>query len=166
MRIRPPAALATIAAMVLLLSPSLARADFQTLFNDYRGDGNIYGCDYSESELRAGLTSIPSDVRQYDTGFADAINLALQQAATGCNVSPSQAAPTSNQITAADGSPGPGPPKSLALGHDGDGRDIPAILVAMMVALGAALGAAAALFAARHHGRGASSASQPNSSGF
>jgi hypothetical protein len=162
MRIRLSLALG-IAAALALTAPGLAQADFQTLFNDYRADGTIDGCNYSQSELSAGLSSVPSDVRQYDPGFSGAINAALEQAAAGCNASP-QAASVRNEISAADGSPGPAPPKGLALGNPGDARDIPAVLIALMVVLGAALGAAGALMAARRWGSGASSASQPKSS--
>jgi hypothetical protein len=153
-------------ALVAMLLPSLAQADFQTLFNDYRADGTIDGCNYSQSDLSAGLSSVPSDVRQYDPAFSDAINAALEQAAAGCNASPSEASSIKNEISAADGSPGPAPPKGLALASPGDAREIPAVLIALMVALGAALGAAAMWLAVRRYGRGASSASQPNSSGF
>ena len=156
----------TIAACLSgLLVPALAQADFQTLFNDYRADGTIDGCNYSESDLSAGLGSVPSDVRQYDPGFTDAINAALQQAAAGCNAGP-QAASIANEVSAADGSPGPAPPKGLALAKPGDARDIPVVLIALMVALAAALGAAATWAAGRRYGWGASSASQPKSPGL
>jgi hypothetical protein len=152
-------------AVVAMLLPSLAQADFQTLFNDYRADGTIDGCNYSQSDLSAGLSSVPSDVRQYDPAFSDAINAAMEQAAAGCNASPSEASSIKNEISAADGSPGPAPPKGLALASPGDAREIPAVLIAVMVLLGAALGAAAALLAARRYSA-ASSTSQPKSSGF
>jgi hypothetical protein len=166
MRTRRLALLTVTAALALSLVPSLAQADFQTLFNDYRADGTIDGCNYSQSELSAGLSSIPSDVRQYDPGFSNAINAALEQAAAGCNASPTAAASIRNEISASDGSPGPAPPKSLALGSAGDGRDIPAILIALMIVIGAALGAAGALVAARRYEHGASRRSQPKSPGF
>lgn len=166
MRFRPLATLTIVASLGLLGLPSLAQADFQTLFDDYRADGAIDGCNYSQGDLSAGLSSVPSDVRQYDPGFSDAINAAMEQAAAGCNASPSEASSIKNEISAADGSPGPAPPQSLALADAGDGRDIPAVLIGVMVLLGAGLGAAVALLAARRYGRGASSASQPNSSGF
>ena len=165
MRTRLLTPLTLVAALAALLLPSLAQADFQTLFNDYRADGTIDGCNYSQSDLSAGLSSVPSDVRQYDPGFSDAINAAMEQAAAGCNASPQEAS-VANEISAADGSPGPAPPKGLALASPGDAREMPAVLIALMVALGAALGAAATWVAARRYGWGASSGSQPKSSGF
>ena len=165
MRIRPLMKLTIAAALAALLLPSLAEADFQTLFDDYRADGAINGCNYSQSDLSAGLSSVPSDVRQYDPGFSEAINAALEQVAAGCNASPQEAS-VHNEISAADGSPGPAPPKGLALASPGDARDMPAVLIALMVVLGAALGAAATWAAGRRYGWGAGSASQPKSSGF
>lgn len=163
MRSRTLATLITNAALALLLLPSLAQADFQTLFDDYRADGTIDGCNYSQGDLSAGLGSVPSDVRQYDPGFSDAINAAMEQAAAGCNASPSEASSIKNEISAADGSPGPARPKGLALASPGDARDIPAVLIGVMVLLGAALGAAAALLASRRYGWGAGERSQQKS---
>ena len=133
--------LATAAAL-LLAAP--ARADFQTLYNDYRADGAIDGCAYSAGELSSGLTDIPADVREYDPGFTDAINAALERQAAGCGTAP-QAAATKNEVTASDGSPGPAVPHVLAIHTGGGGRSMPAVLVALIAVLGAVLGAAAVL---------------------
>src|SRR5881396_2527938 len=109
MRYRPLATLITATAAVLLLTAT-ARADFQTLYDDYRADGGIDGCAYSSSYLSAGLSEIPADVREYDPGFSEAINTALEQVAAGCGTAPPAAA-TRNEATAADGSPGPVAPR-------------------------------------------------------
>jgi hypothetical protein len=138
--------LATVAAL-LLAAP--AQADFQTLYNDYRADGVIDGCAYSAGELSSGLTDIPADVREYDPGFTDAINAALEQQAAGCNAAP-QAALAKNEVTASDGSPGPAVPHVLAIHAAATGRSMPAVLVALIGALGAVLGAAAVLAVLRH----------------
>ncbi len=139
--------LATAAAL-LLAAP--AQADFQTLYNDYRSDGVIDGCAYSAGELSSGLTDIPADVREYDPGFTDAINTALEQQAAGCGAAP-QAVATKNEMTASDGSPGPSIPHALVLRAGGGGRSMPAILVAMIAVLGAILGVAAGLALRRRH---------------
>ena len=144
-----------------LLAPAIAAASFQTLYDDYRADGVIDGCAYSTGDLSSGLNDIPADVREYDPAFSDAINAALEQTAGGCNASPQQAASIKNEISAADGSPGPAPPKGLALGNPGDGRDLPAVLVALMVVLGVALGAAAAFGVARRNGRRTGGGAEP-----
>jgi len=40
-------------------------------YEDYRDDGQINPCDYSEEELRQGLEGLPPDVLQYSPGLAD-----------------------------------------------------------------------------------------------
>lgn len=161
MRPRGLLASLTVAAAVILIAPASAGADFQSLYNDFRADGVIDGCAYSAGDLSAGLNDIPADVREYDPSFSDAINAALEQTAGGCNASPKQAASIKNEISAADGSPGPAPPKGLALGEAGDGRSLPAVLVALMIVLGAGLGAAATVTAGRHRRRSAASGGGP-----
>jgi hypothetical protein len=111
----------------------------------------IDGCGISAGELSSGLSEIPADVREYDPGFAAAINSALEQAAGGCDAAP-QAAKIENEVTAPDGSPGPARPKPLAFASTDSGRGMPAVLVGLMVVLGAALGTAALLVASRRYG--------------
>jgi hypothetical protein len=163
---RRPFLLVTLAIVgaAALLAPATASADFQTLYNDFRADNVIDGCSYSAADLSAGLNEIPADVREYDPAFSDALNAALEQSAAGCNAAPKQAASIQNEISAPDGSPGPSPPKGLALGSSGDARQIPEVLIGLMVVLGAGLGAAGALVAARRYGWGASGRSQPKGS--
>jgi hypothetical protein len=149
MRLRQLAglAIATIAA-TLLLAPA-AGAGFQNLYDDYSADGVIDGCAFPSSELSAGLTDIPADVREYDPGFTEAINAALEQAAGGCDAAPAEAAALKNEIAAVDGSPGPALPEGVAVAAvDGD-RGMPAVLIALIVLLAAGL-AAGALLAASH----------------
>jgi hypothetical protein len=141
----------TLAAAVALMLPASAAADFQTLYDDYRTDGFIDGCSYSSSELSSGLSDIPADVREYDPGFSDALNAALEQSAAGCGVAP-QAAAAKNQTSAPDGSPGPVAPKPVAFHTGGSDRGLPAVLTAMIVLLAAALGAGAVLFASYYYG--------------
>jgi hypothetical protein len=139
-------------ALVALALPGHAGADFRTLYDDYRADGQIDGCDYDSSELSSGLGEIPADVREYDPGFSDALNSALEQLAAGCETAP-DASELAGGITAGDGSPGPSPPHAIATApQHADG--LPAVLVAMMVVLGLCLGAGALLAAARTYGWG------------
>ncbi|MEK6251454.1 MAG: hypothetical protein AABM43_05845 [Actinomycetota bacterium] len=139
--------IAAAAAALLLVAP--AQADFQTLYDDYRADGVIDGCAYSASELGSGLTDIPADVREYDPGFTDAINAALEQIATGCGTAPAAAA-TKNEVAAADGSPGPAAPHPLAVHAAETGPALPGVLAALIVVLGAALATAAVVAVRRH----------------
>ena len=145
--------LATAAAGIALLLPASAAADFQTFYDDYRADGVIDGCAQSPGQLSAALGDIPADVREYDPGFADAINAALEQAASGCDESPAKsAAEIRDEVIASDGSPGPAPPKGAGLAVPDDGRDMPAVLVALSVLLAAGLGCAALLALSNRYG--------------
>jgi hypothetical protein len=147
-----PCLLATlIIAAAALALPASAAADFQTLYSDYRADGVIDGCAYSSSELSSGLSDIPADVRQYDPGFAAAINAALDQVAAGCGTA-AKVAGAKDEVSAADGSPGPAVPHRLAFVAAGTGRGLPAVLVALIAILGAALAAAALLAGAHYYG--------------
>ena len=150
MRLRVFLILSLLAALALI-APAGAAADFQTLYDDYRSDGVIDGCSYSSGELSAGLSDIPADVREYDPGFSDALNAALEQVAAGCDLSP-QAATAKNEASAADGSPGPVAPKPVAFHAPGADRGLPALLTAMIVFLAAALASGAVLLGSHYYG--------------
>ena len=141
---------AALAAGLLLAAP--AQADFQTLYDQYRAHGGIDGCAVSSGELSNGLADIPADVREYDPGFAVAINGALEQAAGGCGEGPQKAAAIKNEISASDGSPGAAVPKAFAIPAADGGRGLPAALIGLIAVLGLALVAAAGLGVARYYG--------------
>jgi hypothetical protein len=141
---------AILTALVALLLAAPAEADFQTLYDDYRADGVIDGCAYTSGELSNGLGDIPADVRQYDPGFPEALNAALDQVAAGCHATP--AAVARNEVTAADGSPGPAVPHGLAVQAGGPDRGLPGVLVALIAVLAAALGAAGVFALAHFYG--------------
>ena len=151
MRSHPLATILALAALALLALPAAASADFQTLYDDYRTDGIIDGCSYSTAELSSGLNGIPADVREYDPGFSDAIDTALEQASAGCGTRPQAAAHGKSQISAADGSPGPAPQHATAFRPDDAGRGMPFVLGALIGLLAASLAAAALLVADRHY---------------
>jgi hypothetical protein len=134
--------LATLIAGAVLVLPAAAAADFQTFYDDYRADGVIDGCAQSPGELSSALGDIPADVREYDPAFADAINTALEQAATGCEAAPQEAAALKNEVIAADGSPGPALPQRAGLAVPESGSDMPPVLVGFSVLLAAALAVA------------------------
>jgi len=145
--------LATLLAGASLVLPAAAAADFQTFYDDYRADGVIDGCAQSPAALSAALGDIPSDVRVYDPGFADAINAALEQAATACVTAPQEAAAEIKDVViTADGSPGPAVPERAVLEVPDSGRDMPLVLVALSVLLAGALGAAALLTLSERYG--------------
>lgn len=142
---------ATVIAILAL--PASAQGDFQTLYDDYRDNGQIEACRYSSTDLSAGLSEIPADVREYDPGFAEAINAALEAIAAGCGTgtepSDSGAGPA---ITAKDGSPGP--PNPRPSGHEAAAGEsgVPGVLIALIAILGATLAIAALVAAGRFYG--------------
>jgi hypothetical protein len=142
--------LAALAAGILLAAP--AQADFQNLYDQYRAHGGIDGCAVSSGELSNGLADIPADVREYDPGFAVAINAALEQAAAGCGEGPQEAAAIKNEISASDGSPGAAVPKAFAIPAVDGGRGLPAALIGLIAVLGLALAAGAVFGVARYYG--------------
>lgn len=142
--------ISAVAALALL--PATALADFQTLYDDYRADSVIDGCTYSSGVLTGALGDIPADIREYDPGFTDAINAALEQAAAGCGAAPAEAVPENEEVIAADGSPGPASPRPLAIQVSGGEDRLPAVLLALMIACGAALAAGAVLATAHYFG--------------
>jgi hypothetical protein len=131
-----------LAAIGALLAPAAARADFGSLYNDYATHGSIDPCQHSLSELRAGLGEIPSDVRQYDPGFEQALEVALEQRLSGCgNASSAGSAPKelSGVRTTANGSPGPAVVAPLDVSTHSEGHGTPAIVIAMIVLLAVVL---------------------------
>ena len=144
-------ALCATVALGALALPSSAAADFQTLYDDYRSDGQIDGCEYYSSDLAAGLGAIPADVREYDPGFAEALNGALEQLAAGCGETTEPSSSATAGITADDGSPGPTRPQSIGLATN-EVDTLPGVLFAVIVVLGALLAVAALLGAARFFG--------------
>ena len=145
--------LVTLLAGAALVLPAGAAADFQTFYDDYRADGVIDGCSQSPGALTAALGDIPADVREYDPAFADAINTALEQAATGCGTAPRKAAAAiKNEVISQDGSPGPAVLERAALPVPETGRDIPPVLVALSLLLAAALAFAALVVASERFG--------------
>jgi len=75
-------ALATAAAFVALAAPASAN-EFQTLYNDFKGDGTIDPCRYSSGQLQQGASQIPPDIEQYAPSFADQLAAARQRQAGG-----------------------------------------------------------------------------------
>lgn len=143
--------IALAAAVGLLVLPGLARADFQTLYDDYRVDGGIDGCEYQSGDLTGALGAIPADVREYDPGFAEALNTALEQLAAGCEEESDASSEQSAGAIAADGSPGPPRPRVVQVAGEVD-SSLPAVLVAVIVVLGAALAAGVLMVAVRFFG--------------
>src|SRR5881409_2623429 len=75
-------AVAAAAAFVALAAPASAN-EFQTLYNDFKGDGSIDPCRYSSGELQQGASQIPPDIEQYAPSFADQLAAARHRQAGG-----------------------------------------------------------------------------------
>jgi hypothetical protein len=151
-------------AGALLLPASTAAAaappqvGFQGLYDEYQKLGFVYGCAHRESDLRSALSSIPADIAAYDPGFADALDSALEQQASGCSglssPFPQNPATAAGTINADDGSPGPANQRPLGTLPAPESADtgIPAVLVVLASMLGVALLVAAVLSLSRYFG--------------
>src|SRR6266511_4175007 len=73
---------AATVAFLALAAPASAN-EFQTLYNDFKGDGAIDPCRYSAGELQQGASQIPPDIEQYAPSFADQLAAARQGQAGG-----------------------------------------------------------------------------------
>jgi hypothetical protein len=72
------------ALIALLAGASGASANsFITTFQDYKADGKINGCAYSEAVLRDAQGQVPPDIEQYAPDFPAALGAALEQRASG-----------------------------------------------------------------------------------
>ena len=60
--------MALSAAMAL---GAAAPAQAQSVFNDFRQNGTINPCNYTDGQLRQGLNGLPPDIQQYAPGLAD-----------------------------------------------------------------------------------------------
>jgi hypothetical protein len=75
---------------------------FLMTFTDYKADGIINGCQYTEGQLKDAQRQVPPDIEQYAPDFPGALQAALEQRARGgCGkqqVAPATAAPTATPI--------------------------------------------------------------------
>jgi len=78
-------ATAAITAVVALVAAAPAHA--QDPFDDFRRNGTINPCNYSDNQLRKGLQGLPPDIQQYAPGLADQ----LAAGRGGCGGGPRQA---------------------------------------------------------------------------
>jgi hypothetical protein len=76
-------ALATSAAVAPVAHAAKGNA-FLVTFYDYKADGVINGCSYTESQLKDAQSQVPPDIEQYAPDFPGALQAALEQRARGC----------------------------------------------------------------------------------
>ena len=61
--------------MAVLLALSIPAPAFgQDILNDFRQNGRINPCQYSDGQLRRGLQGLPPDIQQYAPGLADQLS--------------------------------------------------------------------------------------------
>jgi hypothetical protein len=82
-------------------------ADAQQIFNDFRRNGTINPCNYSEGQLRQGL---PPDILQYAPGLADQLAAGRAGCGGGGGGQPTAAVP----LPTAPGAPPPSGPAAAA----------------------------------------------------
>ena len=76
-------------------------AQAQQVFNDFRRNGTINPCNYTDGQLRQGLQGLPPDIQQYAPGLAD--QLAAGREGCGGGGQPTAAVP----VPATPGAPPP-----------------------------------------------------------
>lgn len=114
MRAVPATAAITAVVALVAAAPALA----QDPFDDFRRNGTINPCNYSDNQLRKGLQGLPPDIQQYAPGLADQ----LAAGRGGCGGGPRQATAAVPAPTA----PGAPPPPTAAAAPAAPKIEIPA----------------------------------------
>ena len=134
---------AIVLAALALVLPAVAAAGSRELYEEYRRGGAIDGCAHGSGELSAALSGVPADIKAYDPGFADALNVALERRAAGCRGDAAAADPlvpvaVAGTRRASDGSPGPRDPPTPAAPAAAEFAAEEFPVGALLVAIGAA----------------------------
>lgn len=164
-RLRPALVLALVVGLLVPVAakaaPAPRQVGFQGLYDEYQKLGFVFGCAHRESDLRTALSSIPADIAAYDPGFAEALDSALEQQASGCSGAlsspfPQTPASAAGTINAADGAPGPANQRPLGTLPAPEAADtgIPAVLIILASLLGTGLLVAAVLSLSHYFGWG------------
>ena len=77
-----PACLGAVLLSLVLAASASANA-FTKIFADYRADGLVTPCRFSDGDLKAAQGQIPNDIEQYAPDFPAALDEALQARARG-----------------------------------------------------------------------------------
>lgn len=108
---RSTLALLVATGLVALAAAAPASAD---VYDDFRDDGQIDACQYTDGQLQEGLNGLPPDVLQYSPGLADQLAAGRE----GCGGAPGTATDTRSfetvpgiTGTAGGGPGGPAAPK-------------------------------------------------------
>lgn len=101
--------------VALLCAPP---AGAQGIYEDFRDDGEVNACEYSDEELQKALDNLPPDIVQYAPGLADQLAAGRE----GCGGSAPGATDTRDFETVAPPGAGSGGSGSGRGGVDGAGR--------------------------------------------
>lgn len=99
-----------LAALIsaLVLPAHASAANVGDAYRDYATDGSLDACKYSAAELQALLSSVPTDIAQYDPRFVDELNRALDGRASGACSKKGKGTPNSALTGAVAGTAGSG----------------------------------------------------------
>src|SRR3954454_12796278 len=105
---RPIRAILLIVAALAVVAPNAYADAFDTIFKDFKADGQIDPCKYSASELAKAKKNVPPDIEQYAPDFPDALQAAIEaRAKNQCNKKAAAAGGTAT-------TPAPTPPAAGA----------------------------------------------------
>ncbi|HWH43605.1 MAG TPA: hypothetical protein VNT32_02640 [Thermoleophilaceae bacterium] len=98
-----------LALIALALVPAPASADtFDRIYDDYKADGEIDACRYSDDDLRRAEGQVPPDIDQYAPDFVEQLARARQKRASGgCDPKPKPR----KEVEAAPAAPAPAKPR-------------------------------------------------------
>src|SRR3954465_11327775 len=75
---RPIRAILLIVAALAVVAPNAYADAFDTIFKDFKSDGQIDPCKYSAQELAKAKKDVPPDIEQYAPDFPDALRAAIE----------------------------------------------------------------------------------------
>src|SRR3954464_6021713 len=91
---RPIRALILIMAALAVAAPGAHADAFDTIFKDFKADGQIDPCKYTAAELQKAKKDVPPDIEQYAPDFPDALQAAIgARGKTSCAKKRAAAAP-------------------------------------------------------------------------
>lgn len=101
----------TAAIVALTALAGAAPAEAQQVFNDFRRNGTINPCNYSDQQLRQGLQGLPPDIQQYAPGLADQLAAGREGCGGGGAPQPTAAVPVPSTPGAPPAAVAPAAPK-------------------------------------------------------
>src|SRR4051794_28424282 len=106
---RPIRALILIVAALAVAAPSAHADAFDTIFKDFKSDGQVDPCKYTAAQLQKARKDVPPDIEQYAPDFPDALQAAIEARAKD-QCGKKQAAAAAPAATTPAATPPPTPP--------------------------------------------------------